>query len=146
MNLTKQTMKTAERSLLIIALLGFGMKMLHLPTAAIVLTIGSVLLATLYFLRGKTMIPETNRDRSHLPIITLGSVSLGVSVLALLLKVQHWPFATSFALLGVVLCAATIFAVTTSRKPSPRETFKRLLLRVVPALLLVGVVALMPFI
>lgn len=153
MNLTKQNMKTAECSLLTIALLGFGMKMLHLPTAAIILTIGSILLALFYFrtattARTSSLFRSEQTSTTKIPLSILGGAAMGLSVIALLLKVQHWPGATFLAALSVALCVITLLAMIMQRGQEPLHTgnYRGLLLRIVPALVLVSTVAGMAFI
>jgi len=153
MNLTEQKMKTAERSLIIITLLGFGMKMLHLPTAAIILTIGSVLLALFYFhtatkARTTSVFVSDQHSKMHAPLSIMAGVAMGLSVIAVLLKVQHWPGATFLATLGVLGCLITLLAVIMIRGKQPLSSgnYSALTARILPTLVLVSTVAGMAFI
>lgn len=133
-------MRTIERLLFLIIGLGLTMDALHIPLAGIVYTAGFAALAAFYLTTASLLLPAPERQDQVLPLSLLGGIALCCSVMALLFKVQQWPYSTLSAAIGVSAGAITVFAamLLRARRPHLRAYFRNVLLRMVPAVLVAG--------
>jgi len=98
-------MRIAEKIIYGVALLGLLFKIQHWPLAGILLVLGLNALAIVYFPLAALWFGRPTRRDQVLWFSIFSGFGLSVMLIGLLFKLQHWPMANAYLLLGTVLCA-----------------------------------------
>ncbi|MEO8590129.1 MAG: hypothetical protein ABI432_12220 [Flavobacteriales bacterium] len=124
-------MKLAERILFGIALIGLLFKIQHWPFAGVFLILSLSSLALLYFPLAVVWFGRPTMRDQVVGFSIAGGFALSTMLIGFLFKLQHWPLADAYVMLGTFCCALTAVGCLVLRrgKPELSSYFRSVLLR-----------------
>lgn len=138
-------MRLAEKIVLGIVLTGMLFRLMHWPFAGLLLILSLSTLATFYFPLAVLWFGRPSMRDQVIWFSIVAGFGLSIMLVGLLFKLQHWPLANAYVVMGTVFCAAlALLSVTLGRKkPEHAAYFRGVLWRAsilggIGALMLVG--------
>jgi|GEM_PF-1714724 len=112
-------MRTAEKILFGIALIGLLFKIQHWPFASVVLILSLSALVILYSQLATRWFGDPTRQDQLIWFSRLSGIGLGIVVLGMLFTIQQWPNGKLFLLIGAMVCAVSAVLSLVLRKDRP---------------------------
>ena len=141
-------MKRFEKLLIILAIVGYVLKMLLIPGGSMLFYYCSIILWWLYFLLGfaffngirlKALFKKesyTGIPMLHILGAVFTGLALSVGVLGILFKLMTWPGAGINLFVGMIVCLAIIIIIAIRRKDKYKLYYNRMLIRLVTVTIL----------
>jgi hypothetical protein len=122
-------MKRFELILAVAILLGLVMKLLHLPMSSFLLVLSMSALSMSYWF-GALWFGKPGMKDGAMWLSLVAGLACSSALVAILFKLQYWPFRDGYLLFGSVACAASVVGVLVSRARRPElEAYHRSILR-----------------
>ena len=136
-------MKKAEIILIVLMVLGIIMKLLHYPFSSLVFLLAASSLATIYFyfgfallngVRMRNMFKKVSYQEIGVKKILFAvgvGLALGVLLIGILFKIQHWPAADMQLSLGFYSCIVALIIALVFYAKTKESIFKNVLVRTI---------------
>jgi len=117
---------------------GLLLKVLHLPFAGLLIVLSLSLLMLLYFLLSWMLFPQPNKKDQILGLSIFCGIAFTIQLEAILFKVQIWPMAGFFSILGLLLTGVVLILAMAMRggRPQLATYFNGLFRRAIPLFVL----------
>lgn len=120
------------------AVLGLLLKVFHLPFASLLIVLSLSTLMLLYFLLSWTLFPRPTKKDQILGLSLFSGIAFTIQLEAILFKVQIWPMAAFFSIVGLLLTGIALFLALAMRggRPELATYFNGLIRRAIPLFVL----------
>lgn len=101
-------MRTTEKVLIILAIMGETMHMFHLPAAGIITVLSLAMLSMFYFGLSWLLFRERETKANNIPLSIVAGVACSIAMIGILFKVMYWPGSKTMLFIGFAFIAILI--------------------------------------